>query len=72
MKATTNNSVQVLNFQFGGGGAKKYISPRIESILLDRDISLALESSVPPLGPGESVSLAPEYINNDPYRTSLV
>ena len=32
---------------------KKYISPRIEWIPLDNEISLALESS-PPVGPSES------------------
>jgi hypothetical protein len=49
---------------------KKYIKPRIEWIPLDNEISLALEST-PPLGPGEGASLAPEYMNNDPFRSNL-
>lgn len=34
---------------------KKYITPRIEWIPLDNEISLALESN-PPAGPGESLN----------------
>jgi len=34
---------------------KKYISPRIEIIFLDNEISLALESS-PPVGPSETLN----------------
>jgi hypothetical protein len=34
---------------------KKYISPRIEWIPLDNEISLALESS-PPVGPSETLN----------------
>lgn len=50
---------------------KKYTAPSIELILLDNEISLALESN-PPLGPGESTStLAPEFFNNDPWKTNL-
>ena len=48
---------------------RTYISPQIEKIKLDNDISLALEST-PPLGPGET-SQAPEYFNNDPFKTNL-
>ena len=33
---------------------KKYISPRIEWIPLDNEISLALESAAPPAGPSET------------------
>jgi hypothetical protein len=53
MKETTNNSTQLFTPPFGGRGAKKYISPRIEWIPLDNEISLALESS-PPVGPSET------------------
>lgn len=35
---------------------KKYISPRIEWIMLDNEISLALESN-PPVGPEETFNL---------------
>jgi len=55
MKETTNNSTQLFTPPFGGRGAKKYISPRIEWIPLDNEISLALESS-PPVGPGETLN----------------
>jgi hypothetical protein len=49
---------------------KKYTAPRIECIPLDNEISLALQSE-PPLGPGESLSLTSEYMNNDPFRNNL-
>jgi len=35
---------------------KKYISPRIEIIFLDNEISLALESAAPPAGPSETLN----------------
>jgi hypothetical protein len=46
---------------------KIYIAPEIMLVELDADISLQL-TSAPPEGPGES-SLAPNYFNNDPYKT---
>jgi hypothetical protein len=49
---------------------KKYVAPTLEWIALDNNISLALESS-PPVGPGESRNLAPEYLDADPYKTKL-
>jgi hypothetical protein len=49
---------------------RKYIKPRIEWIPLDNEISLALEST-PPAGPEEGASLAPEYLNNDPFRNNM-
>lgn len=49
---------------------KEYIFPRIERILLDNEISLALEST-PPFGPNESASLSPEYLNNNPFKDNL-
>jgi len=33
---------------------KAYIAPQIEQIILDNEISLALESSSPPPGPSET------------------
>ena len=48
---------------------KRYTSPVVERIKLDNDISLQLESE-PPFGPGETGSLTPEYIKNDPYKTT--
>jgi hypothetical protein len=47
-----------------------YNSPEILCITLDNEIALALES-IPPIGPGEGASLAPEYMNNDPFRNNL-
>ena len=47
-----------------------YISPTIVKIKLDNEISLALESS-PPLGPNETANNAPEYFNNDPFKSNL-
>ena len=44
-----------------------YNEPLIETILLDYEISLALESE-PPVFPGEGLSKAPEYFNNDPFK----
>jgi hypothetical protein len=38
---------------------RMYNIPEIQSIILDNEISLALESS-PPEGPGESKSMKPE------------
>lgn len=49
---------------------RMYNSPEIFCVELDNEISLALESS-PPEGPGEGASLAPEYMNNDPFRFNL-
>jgi hypothetical protein len=48
---------------------RMYYCPEIVCVKLDNEISLALESN-PPEGPGEG-SLAPKYMNNDPFRTNL-
>jgi len=47
-----------------------YSTPIIEKIKLDFEISLALES-IPPNGPGESMSCTPEYLN-DPFKSNMV
>lgn len=47
-----------------------YNTPKVELIILDNEISLALTSD-PPEGPGEGASLAPEYFNNDPFKYNL-
>jgi len=49
---------------------KSYTYPRIELIVLDNQISLALESEPPP-GPGEYGSLMPEHFNNYPFSENL-
>ncbi len=47
---------------------KKYITPQLEVVNLDNEISLALQSVVPPTGPGdEQVNIVPTY-SNDPYK----
>jgi len=46
---------------------KKYIAPKIELILLDNEISLALESS-PPVGPSETFNNSQEYFNTDSFK----
>jgi len=48
-----------------------YSSPHIELVKLDCDISLTLDST-PPEGPGEGITKAPEYFNNDPFKPNLV
>ena len=47
-----------------------YTTPKIEKIVLDNEISLALQSA-PPTGPDEGISKVYEYFNNDPYKTNL-
>ena len=47
-----------------------YFQPHIEVIILDKDISLTLDST-PPGGPGELTGFVPENLNNDPFKTQL-
>lgn len=50
---------------------KIYIAPIIGLVLLDKNISLALESE-PPIGPDENTNvIAPTFFNNDPWKTNL-
>ncbi|MFZ4726605.1 MAG: hypothetical protein ACOYMD_14310 [Paludibacter sp.] len=49
---------------------RMYLNPTIELIKLDNEISLVLQSA-PPDGPGESISWAPEYFNNDPFKSNM-
>lgn len=49
---------------------RMYNSPEIIYIKLDNEIALVLEST-PPEGPGEGASLAPRYMNNNPFRFNL-
>ena len=51
---------------------QKYINPQIERVNLDNEISLVLVSSDPE-DPFVSVkSSVPEYLNNDPFKNSIV
>jgi hypothetical protein len=50
---------------------RMYLNPEIELIKLDNEIALALESN-PPEGPGEGAFLAPEYMNNDPFKANII
>jgi len=48
-----------------------YNMPEIKRIELDNEIALQLESTPPP-APGEASLVAPEYFNNDPFKTNIV
>lgn len=58
--------MKTINLNTHNKAKRPYTTPQVERIVLDNEISLALESS-PPLGPGET-SRAPEYFNNDPFK----
>lgn len=47
-----------------------YNLPQITKILLDNEISLALDSA-PPDGPNEVDVLKPEYFNNNPFKSNI-
>ncbi|NDP20790.1 MAG: hypothetical protein GZ091_06890 [Paludibacter sp.] len=47
-----------------------YITPYIQQIKLDNEISLALESN-PPVGPGETGSLSPDFMYNEPFKNNM-
>lgn len=49
---------------------KIYYLPVIERILLDYEISLALESD-PPTFETNNGSKTPEFLNNDPFKMDL-
>ena len=48
---------------------KQYSIPQIESIELDNEIALQLEST-PPKAPGEANLQAPEYFSNNPFKSN--
>jgi hypothetical protein len=48
---------------------QKYLSPIVERIEIDKDISLQLASS-PPIGPSETNNVQPNQIN--PFKNELV
>lgn len=45
---------------------RAYVSPKIEFIKLDNEISLVLEST-PPVGPEEGSLQIKDYFNSNPY-----
>ncbi len=47
-----------------------YITPQIERVELDNEISLQLEST-PPQAPGEARINVPEYFHTDPFKTMI-
>ena len=49
---------------------RTYLPPVIESISLDNEISLALESAPTP-DSGDEVYNTPDYFNNNPYKDNL-
>jgi len=49
---------------------KIYSAPQIEQIILDKEISLALESN-PPAGPNEGAFLTPDCLKSDPYKDNI-
>jgi len=48
---------------------RTYSSPQIERITLDNEISLTLDSTTPDTEPGHAQ--APEYFNNDPFKSNM-
>ncbi|MGB4577611.1 MAG: hypothetical protein WBI06_12040 [Paludibacter sp.] len=44
-----------------------YIAPDVERILIDNEISLALESELPPFGPDETMNTA-NFNNANPFK----
>jgi len=50
---------------------KTYIAPALETIFIDNEISLALESTPLP-GPGEIVKNNADYFKNNPFHTENV
>jgi len=50
---------------------RTYSSPTIESIQLDNEISLALESDPASPDSGDEVYNTPDYFNNDPFKGNM-
>lgn len=49
---------------------QKYSTPVVEQITFDNEISLALEST-PPVFESKNGMHAPEYFNNDYFKTNI-
>jgi hypothetical protein len=52
-------------------GKREYEAPIINQVLLDHEISLALEST-PPTYETQNCSNAPDYFNNNPFKSIKV
>jgi hypothetical protein len=64
--------IQIMNNTTNENSPKRiYITPELERVELDNEISLALESVNPNPAPGESMNNVPEYFNNDPFKTNV-
>ncbi len=50
---------------------KLYTPPCIELIVLDNEISLALQSDIPPAGPDEGNNNTPMQPNNNPFHNKM-
>jgi hypothetical protein len=50
---------------------KIYCSPEVEIIQLDSEISLVLQSLLPPVGPDETGSLTPEFFKIEPFKNNM-
>ncbi|MDD4993193.1 MAG: hypothetical protein PHR83_13285 [Paludibacter sp.] len=59
-----------MNILIENNQKRRYNAPQIERIKLDNEISLALEST-PPVFEFTKGSNAPEYFNNDPFKTNV-
>jgi hypothetical protein len=57
-----------MNIQIENKQKRMYNAPQIGRIKLDNEISLALEST-PPVFELTKGQQAPEYFNNDPFKT---
>ena len=71
MKQSTIKSASLLTPPVGGLGARKYIKPRIEIIFLDNEISLALASEAPPVGPSEGNNNTHNPLSNNPFNDTM-
>jgi hypothetical protein len=47
-----------------------YSTPQLERVVLDNEISLILQSVIPP-GPGDEGRNTPSHFNNDPFKTNM-
>ena len=56
-----------VNLQKKDGVKRHYFKPQIETIRLDSEISLQLESD-PPYPGNEDTGYAPEYLNNNIFK----